>query len=143
MKSGISEEIKEPLLDCVKYAFNEVDSNHNWSVSWKKIRDLLVLGKDKEKYFLGVHNKEDDDAMIEINGWLVKKNLTMIDDDYIENGDSGCGVWELDQQSTNQNITFSEAVEFVKTFWKHDYIVTINTMINKQFKKRVEYLLMI
>ena len=40
-------------------------------------------------------------------------------------------------------MKFNEAVQFVKTFWKHDYIVTIDTMINKKIKKRVEYLLMI
>ena len=40
-------------------------------------------------------------------------------------------------------MKFNEAVEFVKTFWEYRAIVTIDKRINKKFKKRVEYLLMI
>ena len=42
-----SEADRELLLNIAKYALNEVDKNHEWSVKWKKIRDIIVLGKDK------------------------------------------------------------------------------------------------
>jgi hypothetical protein len=42
---------RELLLNIAKYALNEVDKNHEWSVQWKKIRGIIVLGNDKHDLF--------------------------------------------------------------------------------------------
>jgi len=69
------EEIKKPLLDCVRYAFNEVRSSHNWMVNWKKLKEILVLGNDKKEFFKEVKNY-DEDNLNPLNEWLKENNFT-------------------------------------------------------------------
>ena len=68
-------EVREPLLDIVKYAFNEIDIGHQWAVEWTKLNDRLVLGNDDHGYFTQVkamRSREDADdlKLKEVNKWI-------------------------------------------------------------------------
>jgi len=67
----MTEEMKEALIICVKYAFDEIDSEHQWVVKMKHIRELLVLGLDEKEYMDVVHAYGDDEDKLEaVNEWL-------------------------------------------------------------------------
>ena len=80
----------EWLLNIVKYAFNEVDLNHEWSVQWKKIRNIIVLGRDKHDYFANIADYEED-ALEDTNKWLEENKFSGLHPDYVELGTS-CGI---------------------------------------------------
>jgi hypothetical protein len=61
------------LFDIVRYAYNEVDIGHQWSVEWEKINDKLVLGNDDHGYFApvkAIRSKDDDSKLKEVNKWI-------------------------------------------------------------------------
>ena len=74
----------------MKYAFNEVDMNHEWSVPFKKVRDIIVLGRDKHDYFNEVAQYEEE-TLERTNKWLTDRNFACLHQDYVELGTS-CGV---------------------------------------------------
>jgi len=72
-----SEEQKEALLICVKFAFLDVDSSHQWIVEWRKVREILIFGEDRKSIILEKMKDytEDEDKLIEVNAWLGEKNF--------------------------------------------------------------------
>ena len=51
----------EDVINICKYAFNEVNINHQWMVEWKPIRTLLALGEDKHDFFIEIQEVQNDD----------------------------------------------------------------------------------
>ena len=64
-------------LNVIKYAFNEVDMNHEWKVEFKKVRDIIVLGRDKHDYFNEVAQYEEDE-LNNTNTWLEDHNFSTL-----------------------------------------------------------------
>ena len=88
---NLDQEVREALLDIVKYAFNEVDIGHQWAVEWTKINDKLVLGNDNFGYFTQVkamRNRDKDPELKEFNDWIKKKKLLAYTNLFIDVGDS-------------------------------------------------------
>ena len=85
-----------PRINIVKYAFNEADLKHEWIVEFKKVRDVLVLGKDKANLLEEV-SLYDDVELTDANTWLKKLNYPTLHDDFVELGtSSGMEPW-IDQ----------------------------------------------
>ncbi len=67
----------DAAINVIKYAFNEVDLNHEWRVEFKKVRDIIVLGRDKHDYFNEVANYEEEELNA-TNVWLEEHKFSTL-----------------------------------------------------------------
>jgi len=94
-------ELAESVLTICLYIFNEVDNGHQWCVEWKKIREALVRGMDKYRYFELVcehQHADDDNSMREANEWIKKHNFNEYTEDFIELGDGAGYIYENENE---------------------------------------------
>ena len=77
---NVKEEVKESLINCVRYSFNEVDPSHQWIVKWKNVKEIFILGKDKKGYMTDIINAygNDREKMEEVNKFLEENKLNKL-----------------------------------------------------------------
>ena len=76
--ANVKEEVKESLINCVRYTFNEVDPSHQWITKWSKVKNIFILGIDKKAYMTDIIKAygEDTERMNKVNDFLEENKLT-------------------------------------------------------------------